>query len=187
MDLAASNRSAFSRRDQIRFPVSPPPASTLSTAESTDTLSTSLKTEETESIISDSDQAESSRARERFYSPEQFIPTNFPPSNLPLQPERQLDVDEGSEESLSGSIRASTPTYFFCIHCSLARRTGLGYSDICVYCLEHEQQYCVAGDHEADRHLFTDTDGVEQSSCRHCRERDAFDDEMECSQESDDE
>lgn len=167
--IATSNRSAFSRRDPVRLLVNAPPPPSYSTIETTETQSTSLQTAETEStsISSEGKQAESSRMRERFQTPDQFTY-----ANLTTQPDPEADVDELHEEILpEGVTPASTATYFICIHCSITRGTGLRYSDICVYCLEHEQKYCIAGDHEADRDLFTDMEGTEQSSCRDCRGR----------------
>lgn len=110
------------------------------------------------------------------------------PSHSKARSESPSQID--SEEELETSTQPSTPAYFFCIHCSIARSISLEYSGACVYCLEHDQKYCISGDHEADRPDFIDMEGKEQSTCRNCRERDPpgepSDDETELSQSSDD-
>lgn len=68
----------------------------------------------------------------------------------------------------------------------MARGIGLSYDGIYIYCLEHEQQWCMTGGHETDRPLFMDAEGIAHSSCRECRERESSGGEMLLSQESDD-
>lgn len=182
MDLAVSQRSAFSRRNPIRLLLNPPSPSAHPAVQSSETLSTSLETEETESTISESEQAGPSRTSHSLYLPPQSDPIDDP-----TQLDHQFEAEEYHEDNAAVSVTIRGPTYFICFHCSIARKTSLGYDGICLYCLEHEQKYCITGGHEADRCLFTDSEGNEQSSCRNCRERDFSHDEMVFSRESDDE
>lgn len=63
------------------------------------------------------------------------------------------------------------PTHWFrCLHCGVARRAGLSFFEICLYCLEYPQKFCVYGDHEADQKCFVGDDGVEYDECNGCRE-----------------
>lgn len=146
--------------------LNPSSTGTLAQDTSTETVSTSIETVETESSVSETDQAESSLARDSEYS-------------------HQLDAEENSKQNQSDSIPESGLAYFYCIRCSIPRGIGLSHDGICVYCLEHEQQYCMAGGHETDRPLFVDAEGVEHSSCRECRERESTDEEVLLGQESD--
>ena len=69
------------------------------------------------------------------------------------------------------SDRSSTPAYFKCIHCDVLRSVNLQYDDICVYCLEHHQQWCLKGDHEADEPDFQSKEGWKDTlACNKCRE-----------------
>lgn len=179
MDLATSRRSAFSRRNPIRLLINPPSPSANPAIQTTDTQSTSLETEDTESTITETEQTEPSRTSHSLYLPP------LDPANDTTEPDSQVEAEEDPEQTPSASIPASTPAYFFCVHCSIPRRIGLGYSGICAYCLEHEQKYCIAGGHEADRPLFLDAEGTEHVSCRNCREHGLSDDEVELFEEDD--
>ncbi|KAJ5988666.1 hypothetical protein N7481_003876 [Penicillium waksmanii] len=82
-------------------------------------------------------------------------------------------------ESLSSQYESSDdvgsdisgPSHFVCMHCAKARSIGLRYDDICVYCFEKKQQFCVPGDHETDQNEFFDEDGNEYDVCNDCREK----------------
>jgi len=72
--------------------------------------------------------------------------------------------DDGGEQSLASA-------YFTCIHCDAIRSVNLRYDDICVYCLEQKQQWCIKGGHEADESSFKDEEGKEHIlACNKCRE-----------------
>ncbi|CAI7674889.1 unnamed protein product [Penicillium pancosmium] len=73
----------------------------------------------------------------------------------------------------------SGPSHFVCMHCGKPRSIGLRYDDICVYCFEKKQQFCVPGDHETDQNEFYDEDGNEYDACIDCREEMVKMEEME--------
>lgn len=77
--------------------------------------------------------------------------------------------DEDGDDDINETTTVSTPAFFRCLHCGIARSAGLEYSGICIYCFEHEVKYCIAGDHETDRPEFVDADGVEYEDCNGCR------------------
>lgn len=73
------------------------------------------------------------------------------------------------EPSDDGGSEISGPSHFICMHCMKPRSIGLRYDDICVYCFEKKQQFCVDGDHEMDQNEFFDEDGNEYDVCNDCR------------------
>lgn len=75
--------------------------------------------------------------------------------------------DDDSDDEATASLPATS--FFRCLHCEVTRSARLEYSGICVYCFEHEQKYCIAGQHEEDRPCFVGTDGVEYDDCNGCR------------------
>lgn len=86
------------------------------------------------------------------------------------------------------SDRSSTLAYFKCIHCDILRSVNLQYDDICVYCLEHHQQWCLKGDHEADEPDFQGKEGWKYIlACNKCREgkKDVEEKKEESSDDSD--
>lgn len=77
--------------------------------------------------------------------------------------------DDEEEEETATTV--PTPVFFQCLHCGVWRGACGEYSGICIYCLEHEQKWCLAGYHETDRPEFVGADGVEYEDCNGCRGR----------------
>lgn len=90
-----------------------------------------------------------------------------PAPNTSHQPSPSPDAEDRNSETISDIAPSA---WFRCLHCGIARRAGVQYSEICLYCLEHEQKFCVFGDHEGDRPSFVGDDGVEYEVCNDCRE-----------------
>lgn len=84
-----------------------------------------------------------------------------------IKSESSVSKYEPSDDSGS---EISGPSHFVCMHCVKARSIGLRYDDICMYCFEKKQQFCVPGDHEIDENEFFDEDGNEYDACNECRE-----------------
>ncbi|KAJ5084891.1 hypothetical protein NUU61_009470 [Penicillium alfredii] len=78
-------------------------------------------------------------------------------------------IETGEETMPMGSL----PLHFVCTHCQVPRSVRLHGLCICIYCLQHEQKYCVRGQHEMDRPDFVDLDGMEYEVCNQCRSRDS--------------
>jgi hypothetical protein len=72
-------------------------------------------------------------------------------------------------QDLSGDPESSTVPYFICVACETARPTRLEDTGICVYCFEHQTQYCIKGGHEDDKISFVDSDWRLHEVCNRCR------------------